>query len=204
MCLYVFILFVMENIYINFLLKGNYLNKFLLLFCFVLFLNYSCFSATSDVPVTLQIMPWVIRYGISDTWLNFWSISVSWVVQEIERQFEDYFRVQDLKAADSGYYTTVVSAGLAWPLMTITWIYMKAWNIYPELLLGVVWNVVIGTNLLNYQSIYNNVTYIRRDNAPNYWKINKYWDKPWIKIVVPPYVSPWNYSWTIFFSLNEN
>lgn len=159
---------------------------------------------SSNFPLSLYVTPWEITYGISDTWLNFWSVTVSWAFQEIERQFEDYFWVQDLKAADSGYYTTVVSAGLVWPLMTITWIYMKADNINPELLLGVAWNVFINTGLLNYKSISGSVTYIYRDNALNFWKINKYGDKPWIKIVVPPFVSPWNYSWTIFFSLNEN
>jgi hypothetical protein len=169
---------------------------------FVVFLS---FVKATDVIVSITINPWQITFWAPVS-LSLWSISLSQTSQNKEWQFDDYFRVSDLIWSDSGYNTTVVSDGLVWPSWSspLTWIYLMAWSIWgPELLLGTTWNVQINSALSSdYYSIFNvPVTYIYRPQSINYWKVNKYWDKPWIRIVIPPYTQPWMYSWTIYFDI---
>lgn len=183
---------------------GKYL-KNTLYFCIIVFFSFFCFvGASTPVIVSLSIIPWQITYW-SPTYLNLWQIDISPVQQETQWQFGDYFWVKDLGSSDTGYTTTIVSDWLIWPnWATLTWIYLMAGNNWgPELLLWVDWNVKINPVFSgSYYSIFSSpVTYIYRQQWANYWKINKYGDKPWIKVVTPGYMQPWTYSWTIYFDI---
>jgi hypothetical protein len=163
------------------------------------------FVKATDVIVSITIDPWQITYWAPAS-LSLWSIALSQTSQNKQWQFDDYFRVSDLAWSDSGYSTTIVSDWLIWPNWSIplTWIYMMAGNAWgPELLLWLTWDIRVNPAMSDsYYSIFSTpVTYIYRPEASNNWKVNKYWDKPWIRIVVPPYTQPWMYSWTIYFDI---
>lgn len=186
----------------NIKIKYFYWTK--MFFILVVFLVVFSFASASDVILSLIINPWQITYW-APSYLGLWQINISEIEQDKQAQFDDYFWVSDLVWSDSGYNTTVVSDGLIWPNWSavLTWIYLMAWNSNPELLLWTNWNVEINSVFSwDYYSIFNTpVTYIYRWETLNYWKINKYWDKPWIKIVIPAYTQPWMYSWTIYFDI---
>jgi hypothetical protein len=168
-----------------------------------IFFFVKSFSTNTNTLVTVAITPWQITYG-SPVYLNLWQINLSQTQQEIEWQFSEHFWISDLEASDNGYTTTIVSDGLVWAnWIILTWIYLAAWNNgIPDLLAGLVWDVRINQLFSgNYFSINNPITYIYRPQWLNYWRISKYGDRPWIKIIVPPYAQPWTYSWTIYFDI---
>lgn len=176
-------------------------NKKIILF-FVLLIWLSFFVLWADLQLNLEIK-WIWIRHWTPTNLNLWTIQYSNQEQEITWKFIDYFWLEDRMGLSTWHYTTIQCNWLYWPTWsTITWIYMKAWNINPLRILWNTWNVLIYNNLTGYQSIYNPLVYIYKatDNV-NAWKANKYWDNPYIKIIIPPYTSPWTYNWTIVFSL---
>lgn len=183
----------------------NYFKKIEVFYASIFFLIFLSFVKASDVMVSITINPWQITYW-APSYLGLWQINISETEQNKQAQFEDYFWVSDLVWSDSWYSTTVVSDGLLWPdwSSTLTWIYLMAWNwSTPELLAWIPGGVRINSVFSwEYYSIFDTpVTYIYRPETSNYWKINKYWDKPWIKIVIPPYTQPWMYSWIIYFDI---
>jgi len=177
--------------------------RWLLMFI-LLYVFFVVDSFSDNTLVQVSIVPWQITLGFP-AYLNLWTINLSQSPTEVEWQFGDYFWVSDLGGSDNGYRTTIVSDGLIWNnWVTLTGIYLIAWNNWaPELLLWVDWDVRINTAFLGSgQSIFSNpVTYIYRPQWINYWRINKYGDKPSIRIVLPPYSQPWQYSWTIYFDI---
>lgn len=163
------------------------------------------FALNEEWTISLEITWFGIRHGTP--WnLDLWSVEVSWSIQELSGQFQDFFWIEDLLWRMTWHYTTVQCNGLYWPSNSlITWIYLKAWNIVPQLILWLSWNVSVQNSLSDYVSIYKPIVYIyKTTQASNIWLANKYWDIPWIKVVIPPYSSAWNYNWTIVFSLYSN
>jgi len=188
-----------EFIYKNCFLK---IEIFIISIFLLYFVSFS--NAATDVQLSLVINPWQIDYW-SPMYLNLWQINLSQVEQNIQWQFGDYFWVSDLAWSDNGYNTHISCDGLVWPnWIVLTWVYLMAWNNgNPELLNWNAWSVKINSSFSgNYFSMFNGpVTYIYRDPWTNHWIINKYWDKAWIRVVVPPYTQPWTYSWTIYFDI---
>lgn len=180
---------------------------FTIKFCCIIILFICFFSfvgaASTDVPISLTINPWQITVW-SPTYMDLWQINLSTNQQNIQWQFSDYFWAQDLEASINGYSTTIVSDGLVWlNWITLTWIYIMAWNNWsPELLVWNTWNVQINSVFSgDYYSIFNTpVTYIYRSLWAVY-SINKYGDRPFIRVVIPGYVQPWKYSWVIYFDI---
>jgi len=193
----------MKTINKDFIYK-KYIKKIEVFYFFIFFLIILSFVRAEDVILSITINPWEITYW-APMYLNLWQISLSQTQQNIQWQFDDYFWVNDLQWSDSWYNTTIVSDGFMWPNWNIlTWIYLMAWNNWsPELLLWLTWNVMINQAFSeSYYSIFSSpVTYIYRPQWENYWKVNKYGDKPWIKVIIPPYTSPWMYSWTIYIDI---
>lgn len=169
-------------------------------FIFVGFFYY--FFCYANVSVNFSVDPWQITWWVSSG-LSLWTIEAGQTQQVLTWQFAGYFWVQDLKWSDTGWTTTVNCDWLYWPQWSIiTWIYLKAWNSSPNLLLWTIWNVLINQNLINdYEPIEVSISYIHRPQWQNNWKINKYGDIPYIKVIIPPYTPPGNYSWTIYFDL---
>ncbi|MFZ2151054.1 MAG: hypothetical protein WAZ12_02055 [Candidatus Absconditicoccaceae bacterium] len=185
-------------------IKIKYFYGTKMFFILVVFLVVFSFASASDVILSLIINPGQITYG-APSYLGLGQINISEIEQDKQAQFDDYFWVSDLVGSDSGYNTTVVSDGLIGPngSAVLTGIYLMAGNSNPELLLGTNGNVEINSVFSgDYYSIFNTpVTYIYRGETLNYGKINKYGDKPWIKIVIPAYTQPGMYSGTIYFDI---
>ncbi|EKD25362.1 MAG: hypothetical protein ACD_80C00079G0005 [uncultured bacterium (gcode 4)] len=166
---------------------------------FLLFVNHTLLVNAWDV--SLQIKWMGIRHGTPDN-VNLWLLTASGNDQEINGQFSGYFWVEDIEGYITGHYTTIQCEGVYGPLWNkLTWVYLKAGNINPERILWLTGNVLIAPSFADYTSILSPMTYIYKPTAlGNAWIVNKYWDKPWLKIVVPGGTPPGTYSGTIVFS----
>ena len=151
--------------------------------------------------LTFEITGIGIRHGTPDN-VNLWVLSTSTSDQELSGQFSDYFWVEDLEWYVTGYYTTIQCDGVYGPSGNIlTWVYLKAGNTSPTLLLWNSGDVLISSGLQNYASIFSPMTYIYKPtDTGNAWIVNRYGDKPRLKIVIPAYTPPGTYSGTIVFS----
>lgn len=184
------------------------LSKALKLICLtisfiVTFLLSQTFAATWETQLQLEIMWWWLTIGNPANY-NFGSVWVSVEDQIITWQFSDYFWLEDLEARDSWYFTTIQCNGLKslnWN--TLTWIYFKKNN-----LTKILWSenprVQIQSVFSDYYLINQPVIYFYRNQATNYWIISKYGDIPFVKIIIPWGTPPWNYNWTITFTLYLN
>ena len=156
--------------------------------------------------ITFKIT-WIwIRHGTPDN-MNLGTISASTNDQEISWQFTDTFWVEDIEWYITGHYTTIQCAGVYGPNNAIlTWVELMAGNTEPELLMGITGtNVFINPMLHTYTSITKPVTYIyKTTDTNNIWIVNKYGDKPWLKILIPPTSPAGIYSGTIVFSFYMN
>lgn len=182
---------------------NSYFKTTFIALCFVfLFFLWSFVFSQSQTILTMSINPWQLSYD-SPAYLNLWQINLSESQQNIQWQFDDYFWVSDLMWLDDWYSTNIQCDWLYGANgVVLSWIYLKAWNINPTLILWNPWNVFISPHFSDYYPINNwPVIYIYREAGANYWTINKYWDMPWIRVTIPPYTQPWTYSWIIFFDI---
>ncbi len=152
--------------------------------------------------ISLKIVWLGIRHG-TPTNTNLWIFPTSGNDQEISGQFGwSGFWVEDLEGYITGHYTTIQCDGVYGSAGNrLTWIYLKAGNTSPILIQGLSGNVHISSWLFTYTSILNPVTYIYKPtNLSNIWIVNRYWDSPRLKIIIPGWTPPGNYSGTIVFS----
>lgn len=166
-------------------------------------LIYSTFAWIEQWTLSLEIR-WIwIRHGTPAN-ANLWAFTVSGNDQEISGQFNDYFWVEDLQGIITGYYTTVQCDGIYGSSGNkLTWVYLKAGNTSPTFIMGLTGNVLISTGIYNYVSILDPVIYMYKPtNVGNGWLVNKYWDKPRFKIIIPGWTPAGSYSWTITFDLH--
>ena len=126
-------------------------------------------------------------------------------LQIVEQEFSDYFRIEDPIWANNWYYTTIAISDLSGQYQSISknTIAMKSTDI---IVLSGTTNprVEINSNLSNYQSIWEPITYIKRDTASNFWVKGKYGNKPWLKFDIPAYVRIDEYKATLTYTLYEN
>jgi len=123
--------------------------------------------------------------------------------QVVSGQFTEHFRIEDIEGYMTGHYTTIQCDGIYGPSNTrLTGIELKAGNTDPELIMGLTGpNVKINSNLITYQNIIEPITYLYKETNSNHMGIvNKYGDKPWIKLLIPTSTPPGTYSGTIVFS----
>lgn len=165
-------------------------------------LSYVVFAWNSVWIISLAIV-WVgIRHGTPNN-VNLWTPITSVSQQEIIWQFDDNFWVEDLQGYITGHYTTIQCDGIYGPAGTkLTGVFLKAWNTSPILMQWSIGNVFIASGLADYVNILTPITYIYKPTDPsNVWRLNQYGDKPRLKIIIPAYSPPGNYSGTIVFSL---
>ena len=168
-------------------------------------LSYLVFAWLEQWKLTFEIKGLGLRHGTPNN-VNLWTYPTLPGDQEIIRQFDDIFWVEDLLWSSTGYYTTIQCDGVYGPSGNrLTGIYLKAGNTSPTLLQWRTGNVFIATGFSGYISILNPVTYIYKPTSPtNAALVNKYWDRPRLKIVVPANSPAGTYSGTIVFSLYMN
>lgn len=171
-----------------------------ILLCLISSIIYRANAADADI--TLQVVGLGIRHWTPDN-LAIWTVMMSPNDQEIDQQFTTGFRVEDLEWLITGHYTTIQCEGVYGPNMTIlTWIELKAGSATPSLLMGTTGNnVYINPDLSQYINITDPITYFYKETNPNNkGLLNKYGDKPWIKILIPSSAPAGVYSGTIVFS----
>jgi len=163
---------------------------------------YSVLAQTNNQwDITFEIKGIGTRHGTPDN-ANLWVLTTSINDQEFSGQFTDYFWIEDMQWNITGHYTTIQCDGIYGPAWyMLTWIYLKAGNTIPTLIQWLTGNVLIASELYNYTSVLNPMTYIYKPtDSSNAWLPNKYWDKPRFKIIIPAYAPPGTYSGTIVFS----
>ncbi len=159
---------------------------------------------------TAHAVQGTLNFEITGIWLrhgtpsnvNLWVIPTSTSDQDFSGQFSDYFWIEDLQWYITGHYTTIQCDGVYGSAgNTLTWVYLKAGDLTPTLVQWLSGNVHIASGLANYTSILNPITYFYKPTSNiNAGIVNTYWDKPWLKILIPWSTPPWSYSGTIVFS----
>ena len=130
----------------------------------------------------------------TESYAQTWFTSASW-----------YFELIDSSGADSGYYTTLQITHLSWTTTSLsnTWIARQSTGIV--LLSGTAnTGVTLWSAFTSYSVASGTVTYIKRDPAPNWWKIGTYWAPLQLRISLPAYIKPDTYAWIITYTLYEN
>jgi len=168
----------------------------------VLWCIYSVFAQGEQWIVSLEIIGRGIRHGTPENF-TLWTITSSPGDQYISGHFTDPFRVEDIEGYITGHYTTIQCDGVYGPYdYVLTGVELMAENSDPELLMWLTGpNVSINSALTTYTSIIEPITYIyKTTNTNNVWIVNRYGDKPWLKILIPPTAPAGVYSGTIVFS----
>lgn len=153
------------------------------------------------------LVSWICKDPVSIGWpaMISWAITVSNEFQIVEQVFPDYFRVEDPIGGDNGYYTTIAITDFSW---TYGHIDSSSISLKANSLNTIQWTsnprVALNTNLTNYQSIGNPITYIKREPNTNFNITGKYWNKPRLRINIPAYTRIDDYRATLNYTLYEN
>ncbi len=165
-------------------------------------------KAQVSTDVYLSILWGNVTIGQTGS-LDFGTLTVASTETTLQKQFTgaSYFWVEDMKGADSGYYTTLQVTDLTGTNGTISAanVSTKVDSTSTELITGTAnSNVVVSSTLLNYTPLNSAITFIKRDNAANAGKLGKYAAYPWLEIKVPAYQSVGSYHATVTYTLIEN
>lgn len=166
-------------------------------------------QAQLNTQVNLVISGWTVTIG--STWsFTVGTLTVSSSQQLIANQFtgaNSEFFVEDLKGANSGYYTTLQSSWLTSVNGTIPAanIAARTSTLATVLLTGTAnTGVVMWSWFTSYQAIGTPITFIKRDPAPNAGRIGRYGAYPFIQVTVPAYQPVGTYTGTLTYTLIEN
>lgn len=166
-------------------------------------------AATTTVNVQITLGTVTIS---SPTTLSFSStVSASFDAQTLAQEFtgtSNYFLVQDMKGADSGYNTTLQLSGnlTTWALsISSSNVQFKSSNSSVTLLSGTANpRVLIDSNATSYQSLNTARTFIYRNAQSNTGVIGKYGDTIWLNINIPANQAAGYYVGTLVYTLIEN
>lgn len=173
---------------------------FILGFAFCVF-GFVFAQTTSDWQLTLKILGnWLIIWTPAN--INLWTVSPG---NTIEKNFDEYFWLEDLRGISTGHYTTIQCDGLYWPnWYIITWVKMM----WPDVVL--VWwlenQTTIYSNLSNRTDITAPQLYLYRNNNVDTSMLgftNRYGNKPSIKVSIPNDAPIGNYKWKITYTLYD-
>ena len=167
----------------------------------------SC-ATTTDVAVT--ILPGNLCIGSTGTF-NFGWYRVSWSAQTVNGSFvgpDWQFYVDDLRGADSGYYTTVqLNANLVGPNaanIPRANVYMRN-TTAPIMMLGTAnARVITDAGMAWYQTLDVPRQLIKRNTAANFGVVGRYWVLPDMQLVIPAYQAVGNYTATLTYTLYSN
>lgn len=165
-------------------------------------------QAAVNTDVYLSVLWGNVTIGTTGAF-NFGSFTVSSSVVTTGKQFtgNDYFWVDDMKGADSGYYTTIQSTDLTgtnWTILASN-ISMKVDAVTTTLITGTAnANVVVANGLLSYSPLNSAVTFIKRDTAANAGKLGRYASFPWLQVAIPAYQAVGSYHANLTYTIIEN
>jgi hypothetical protein len=172
-------------------------NKFVFfVFCSLVFV-WVVLGTESQVSITLSAR-WLFVWTPAN--LNLWSVSPGGTV---EVNFDDYFWVEDLRWTSTGHYTTIQCDGLYWSNNYIITGVQLSW-INVEMIAGISNSTLIYSNLNSRTDITQPQLYLYRNNSSsNNWVINRYGNKPSIRVFVPEYAPVGTYKWKITYTLYD-
>jgi len=171
-------------------------------------------SCSTPTTVNVTILPGDICIGSSGTF-DFGQYTVSSTLQTVNWAFVGtggYFWVDDLKWADSGYYTTVqmsgdlVGPGTAFiPAVNVKMSTASVGSAGITLLAGTANSLVqVNAGMASYQSLDVARRLIERNTAANFWVIGKYGVLPLMQLDIPAYQSVGTYTGTLVYTLYSN
>lgn len=174
-------------------------------------LSLVAFSSTTKAQVStdvyLEVQWGNVTIGTAGS-LNFGLFPVSSTITSVEKQFtgDDYFRVDDMKGANSWYYTTLQVTDLTWDngIIPAANISVKVNSTATELITGTAnANVIVTNDLLIYKPLNVAMTFIKRDTAANAGKLGRYAAYPWLQVAIPAYQSVGSYHATLTYTIYE-
>ena len=163
-------------------------------------------DTTTTVSVTITW--WTLCIGSSGA-INLGTFSALATSQTVTGAFvTGYFYVEDLKGADSGYYTTVQMSGhmvgTGWAVISWSNVYMQS-STTPTLLNGRANSrVIVRAGMASFQSLDTARQLILRSGANNQWLLSMYWVLPTVQVIIPAYTPVGTYVGTIVYTLYEN
>lgn len=167
-------------------------------------------SQAADTTVNMQITAWAVTYG-APTALTFGTtLTTSFAAQTLAQDFSgaaNYFWIQDLKGADSGYNTTLQLSGnlVAWS-NTITWSNVSFRSVGSIVTVSGTTNtsVVFDAATTAYQALNTSRTFIRRNSGANLGRIGYYGGNINLQVNVPAGQPAGSYAGTLVYTLIEN
>ncbi len=121
----------------------------------------------------------------------------------IDKTFDDYFWVEDLRWVNTWYYTTIQCDGLYWPDGFVITGVQLSWSSIKL----IQWNgneTKIYSNLSSWTDITIPQLYLyKQDNTSKSYNGNKYWNIPSIKVSVPNNAPAGTYKWKITYTLYD-
>jgi hypothetical protein len=167
-------------------------------------------TLAADTTVNFQINAWVITYGWPASLTFSTPLNASFDAQTVNQDFTgavNYFWIQDLKWADSGYNTTLQLSGnlTAWSnsisgsnvLFTSVWsITTVSGSVNPR--------VVLDWATSAYQALNTARSFVRRNAAANFWVIGYYGANINLRIDVPAWQAAGAYAGVLVYTLIEN
>ncbi|HKL43963.1 MAG TPA: hypothetical protein VJ892_01650, partial [Candidatus Absconditabacterales bacterium] len=121
----------------------------------------------------------------------------------VEINFDDYFWVEDLRGTNTGHYTTIQCDGLYGPSnFVITGLQLSGATV--EMIDGRTNNTLIYSNLSDRTDITDPTLYLYRNNdLSNNGAINRYGNKPAIRVFVPEDAPAGSYKGKITYTLYD-
>lgn len=164
-------------------------------------------SCAENVTVEVEILPGDICIGTTGSF-DFGQYTVSSSSQTQTGLFTDEFWVEDLKGANTGYYTTLQLSGdmegpgsATIPAANVsvrvdnTSVVLMAWSANA--------GVTIPGSLTTFTPLNGAVTFIEREDGPNDGLIGMYGKIPEMQVVIPAYQSVGTYTATLVYTLYE-
>lgn len=181
----------------------------------VTFAGTGCLNTWTNCNTTTQVQVKILP-GTVCIWstgaFDFGNYQVSSSAQTVSGAFTSPFYVDDLKGADSGYYTTVqVNAALVGPggaTIPNSNVYMKTaaiGNPWITTLAGTPnTRVIIAAGMASFQSLDTPRQLINRNTAANFWVLGQYGVNPLMQLIIPAYQAVGTYTGTLTYTLYEN
>lgn len=121
----------------------------------------------------------------------------------VETTFDDYFWIEDLRWTSTGHYTTIQCDGLYGPGGYVITGVQMIWSLV-DLIRGLSNQTKIYSNLSTRKDITIPQLYLYRNNNwtdPGF--MNRYWNKPSIRVSVPSNAPVGSYKWKITYTLYD-
>lgn len=167
-------------------------------------------AQAANTTVNMQITAGTVTYGAPAALTFATTLTTSFAAQTLAQDFTgsaNYFWVQDLKWADSGYTTTLqMSGNLVAGSNAISGANVSFKSIGSIVTVSGSTNtwVVFDSATTSYQALNSSITFIKRLNAPNAGKIGYYGGNVNLQVNVPAGQPAGSYAGTLVYTLIEN